>query len=299
MSLPKRIWINEVSPRDGLQVWRKFVATEQKIKWIKSLATTGLSAIEVTSFVSSKKVPQLADADTVMTQLQALQVHLSALVPNQKGFERAIAGNCGAISIFTSPSNAFCEKNIGCNSANSLVRYASIIQQAKEKNLFVRGYLSCAWGCPFEGSIKADDVVKIALKLSELGCDEISLGDTTGQATPSSTQTVLMRIFEKLSSEHVALHFHDQYGRGLLNAYAAMQCGAWRFDSAVAGLGGCPTVPNAAGNISTEDLVALADKMGITTGIDLGKLAKAGQEICDILGTNNQSRTGHTVLKLN
>lgn len=299
MSLPKRIWINEVSPRDGLQVWKEFVETKQKIEWIESLAATGLSAIEVTSFVSPKKIPQLADADTVMANLQALKLHLSALVPNQKGFERAIAGNCRAISIFTSPSNAFCQKNIGCNSADSLVRYASIIQQAKQKKLFVRGYLSCAWGCPFEGLIKTDDVVKIALKLSELGCDEISLGDTTGQATPSSTQKLLMQIFKKLSSEQVALHFHDQYGRGLLNAYAAMQCGAWRFDSAVAGLGGCPTVPDAAGNVSTEDLVGLADEMGITTGIDLAKLSKVGQEICDILGTNNQSRTGQTVLKLN
>jgi isopropylmalate/homocitrate/citramalate synthase len=296
MRLPKNVRINEVGPRDGLQNESKTVPAAAKIALIEALVEAGLRAIEIGSFVSPKWVPQMADTAEVVQGLHRRDgVTYQVLVPNMKGFEAAKAAKVKEIAIFAAASESFSRRNINCSIAESIARFAPVADAAKQAGMSLRGYISCVVDCPYEGVIEPEAVADVAAKLLDLGCREISLGETIGTATPARILAMLAAVRAKVPVENLALHCHDTYGQALANILAALESGVSTFDSSVAGLGGCPYAPGAAGNVASEDLVYLLDGLGIDSGIHLGRLAAAGRAIGEALGRPPASKAAQAL----
>lgn len=294
--LPSLVKIVEVSPRDGLQNEKQIIPTEVKIEFINLLSETGLSAIEATSFVSPKWVPQLADGKEVLAGIQKKSgVSYPVLVPNLQGFENALAAGAKEIAVFTTASDTFSQKNTNCTVAESLMRIAEIMPLAKRHHVRVRGYISCVLGCPYEGEIAAEKVANVASQLLKFGCAEISLGDTIGVGTPLKTTKLIERVAKQVPIKSLAVHFHDTYGQALANIYAALLQGVTVVDSSVAGIGGCPYAKGASGNVATEDVVYMLKGMNIKTGVDLQKLIAAGKFITKKLGCRLQSKVSAAI----
>jgi isopropylmalate/homocitrate/citramalate synthase len=289
--MAESVRIVEVGPRDGLQNEPQNVSTETKLEFIGLLADAGLKTIEATAFVSPKWVPQMADHAEVMRGLKRREgVTYPVLVPNLRGFEAAVAAGAKEVAVFAAASETFSQRNINCNIAESLERFAPVFDAARDANVRVRGYVSCVLGCPYEGAVDPTRVADVAGRLFDAGCYEISLGDTIGVGTPNRTKGMIAAVAERVPVEHLAGHFHDTYGQALANIYAAIECGVRVFDASVSGLGGCPYAPGATGNVATEDLVYMLNGMDIETGVDLDRLITAGAFICGKLGRQTQSR---------
>lgn len=288
---PTHVKIVEVGPRDGLQNESTLIPTAVKIDFINRLAETGLPVIEATSFVSPRWIPQLADGKEVFQGIkQKSGVHYPVLVPNLKGFENALAAGVKEVAVFATPSEAFAQKNTNCSVAESVERIRAVVVAAKAAAIPVRAYLSCVLGCPYEGAMASEKVAKLAKILYEMGCEEISLGDTIGVGTPLQTQAMLTQVLQSVPVERLAVHFHDTYGQALANIYAALQLGIAIIDASVAGLGGCPYAKGASGNVATEDVIYMLHGMNIETGVDLNKLIEVGRFICHALGRTPQSK---------
>ncbi len=297
MSLPKQVTITEVGPRDGLQNEPKFVSTKKKVELINLLSETGLKNIEVTSFVSPKAIPQLADSVKVYESIiKPTSVNFSALVPNVQGMQMAISSGIKEIAIFTAASEMFNQKNINCSIIESIERFKPVMQLAKENNIKVKAYISCVLGCPYEGDVEPKKVVDVIHKLINIGVDEMDLGDTIGVGTPKQTEMLIETIREFIPLNKISMHFHDTYGQAIANIYSALECGITKFDSSVAGLGGCPYAQGASGNIATEDVLYLMHGLGIHTGIDIYKIVSAGDMICKFIGRKNQSKVANALL---
>jgi hydroxymethylglutaryl-CoA lyase len=291
LELPNHVRIVEVGPRDGLQNEKLPVTLAAKVALVEQLAEAGCSVIETGSFVSPKWVPQMADSLAVFNQIKRQpNVSYSALTPNLRGLEAAIEANVDQVAVFSAASESFSQKNINCSVAESLSRFEPAMKLAQAHNLPVRGYVSCVLGCPYEGQIPPQKVAQVSEQLIDMGCYEVSLGDTIGVGTPIKTQQMLAAVIKVVSIDKLAVHFHDTYGQALANILVALQRGVNVVDSAVAGLGGCPYAQGASGNVATEDLVYMLNGMGIHTGIDIDKLAKAGYNIMQILGRPTQSK---------
>lgn len=289
--LPKQVKIVEVGPRDGLQNEKAMVATDIKVDLIHRLNDAGLSVIEATAFVSPKWVPQMADAADVMARITRKPgVTYPVLAPNIKGLEAAIAAGATEVAVFGAASESFSQKNINCSIAESLDRFRPVAETARAAGLAVRGYVSCVLGCPYEGAIAPEKVAEVAKALHDMGCYEISLGDTIGTGTPARAQAMIAAVAQHVPIEHLAAHFHDTYGQALANLLAVLQMGVATIDSSVAGLGGCPYAKGASGNVATEDVVYMLNGLGIETGIDLEKLAATGSWICDRIGRASASK---------
>lgn len=300
MSLPKHVTIVEVGPRDGLQNEHKFVSTKNKIELINLLSATGLKNIEVTSFVSPKSIPQLADSIDVFKEIiKPESVTFSALVPNIKGMEVAIASGVQEIAIFTAASETFNQKNINCSIKDSIERFKPVMLLAKENNIKVKAYISCVLGCPYEGSISPNKVLDVMHELINLGVHELDLGDTIGVGTPKQTTDLIEKIRNFIPLNQISMHFHDTYGQAIANIYSALICGVTKFDSSVAGLGGCPYARGASGNVATEDVLYLMHGLNIQTGIDIYKVVQAGDAICKAIGRKNQSKVANALLANN
>lgn len=292
-----RVKIVEVGPRDGLQNEPYTVPTSIKLELIHRLAATGLEVVESTSFVSDRAIPQLADAEEVMRALERKEgVHYPALVPNERGYERARAVEVDEIAVFTAASEAFNQRNINCTIEQSLRRFAPVLKRAREDGVRVRGYVSTVLGCPYQGQVPVSDVVRVSEALFEAGCVEVSLGDTIGVGTPNQARSLVSAVAESIPVDQLAVHFHDTYGQALANISACMDIGIRVVDSSVAGLGGCPYARGATGNVATEDVVYMLNGMGMDTGIDLINLARVGDWIAGELG-RPRSRTGQALLK--
>ncbi|MFU8895583.1 MAG: hydroxymethylglutaryl-CoA lyase [Gammaproteobacteria bacterium] len=291
--MQKHVKIVEVGPRDGLQNEQASVPAAVKIEFIERLAAAGLPVIEASSFVSPRWIPQLADAAEVFAGLRRRPgVAYPALVPNRQGLERAIAAGVEEIAVFTAASETFNHKNINASTAESLERIRDLAGPALEQGLRIRGYISCVLGCPYEGAVAEDNVVAVAQKLFELGCYEVSLGDTIGVGTPVAARRLLWAVAGECGMERLAVHFHDTRGQALANIFACLEAGVTVVDASVAGLGGCPYAAGASGNVATEDLVYLLHGLGIETGVDLPALVAAGHYICGQLGRAPRSRLG-------
>ena len=283
MTLPSKVKIVEVGARDGLQN-ESPVSTSAKIRLINLLSDTGLTHIEAGSFVSPKWVPQMADSKAVMQAISRRgDITYSALVPNVRGFEQALEAGANQIAIFTSCSEGFCEHNINCSIAESLSRFEPVMEQAAKHNIPVRGYLSCVIDCPYDGATAPKQVMNVATNLIDMGCYEVSLGDTIGTGTPNRVEAMLESVLKNIPSQKLAVHFHDTWGQALANIYQALMMGIDTVDSSVAGLGGCPYAHGASGNVATEDVLYLCRGLGIETGVDLELLAKAGWMISEEL----------------
>lgn len=297
MSFPSEVKIVEVGPRDGLQNEKAVIPLESKVALVQGLASAGLSIVETGSFVSPKWVPQMADSADVFNAISRQSgVTYSALTPNMKGFDAAVAANADEVAIFGAASESFSQKNINCSIAESLERFAPIMTAAKEKGLRVRGYVSCVLGCPYEGDIAPEKVAEVTEKLLAMGCYEVSLGDTIGVGTPAKTRAMLEAVLKITSIDKLAVHFHDTYGQALANILVALEMGVCVVDSAVAGLGGCPYAKGASGNVATEEVVYMLNGMGIKTGIDLDKLVDCGAAIAESLGKDNNSKVAKAIL---
>lgn len=291
MTFPKFIKLVEVGPRDGLQNEKEIVPTAVKIELINRLSDCGFKTIETTSFVSPKWIPQMADHTEVFQGIQKKSgVSYPVLIPNLQGLTHALEIGVKEIAIFTAASETFTQKNINCTIDESFERFAHIMKIAREKNLRVRGYVSCVLGCPYEGKIKPSSVATVAKRLLDIGCYEISLGDTIGVGTPLKTQQLIETVAQQVPIKQLAGHFHDTYGQALANIFAALQLGITVFDSSIAGLGGCPYARGATGNIATEDVLYMLNGLGIETGIDLEKLIAVDQFICKQLGKQTRSK---------
>lgn len=291
LNFPQFVKIVEVGPRDGLQNEKKTVPTAIKIDFINQLSQTGLQVIEATSFVSPRWIPQLADHADVFKQItKSPAISYPVLVPNLQGLEAALKVGVKEIAVFTTPSEAFSERNTHCSVAESLNRIKEIMQVAKEQNIRVRGYLSCVLGCPYQGEVSPHAVADLAEQLLQLGCYEISLGDTIGVGTPEKTRQLLEIILKKIPVEQVAVHFHDTYGQALTNIYVALNLGIHVIDSSVSGLGGCPYAKGASGNVATEDVLYMLNGLGIETGVDLNKLIQVGRFITNYLECTSRSK---------
>lgn len=291
MNMPSRVRIVEVGPRDGLQNERNPIEVGQKIRLVDDLSAAGLEYIEVGSFVSPKWVPQMAGSAEVFAGIgREPGITYAALTPNLRGFEAAIAAGVEEIAVFAAASESFSRQNINCSIAESLTRFVPIMDAARKHGVRVRGYVSCALGCPYEGVIHPDQVMAVARDLYAMGCHEISLGDTIGVGTASATRTLFQVVGDKVPRECLAGHFHDTYGQALANIYASLQEGIAVFDSSVAGLGGCPYAMGASGNVATEDVVYLLNGLGIESGVDLEKVAHAGRAISQVLGRPSGSK---------
>ena len=291
MAYPERVRIVEVGPRDGLQNEKQPIDVAVKVTLVDMLADAGLVTIETGSFVNPKWVPQMAGSEEVFAGVQRKSgVSYSALTPNLKGFERALAAGASEVAVFVAASESFSQKNTNCSIAQSLERVQQLMAAARENDIRVRGYVSCVVGCPYEGDIDPTIVADVSAQLLDMGCYEISLGDTIGVGTPASVGTMLEAVMAKVPANQLAVHLHDTYGQALANIYAALQMGVAVVDSSVAGLGGCPYARGASGNVATEDVVYLLNGLGIHHGVDLQKLAAAGQYICDSLGRDSGSK---------
>jgi len=291
--------IVEVGPRDGLQNEKQPINVDTKLGLIERLVAAGLTHIEAASFVSPKWVPQMAGSSEVMARVpRPSEVRYSALTPNLQGLESAIKAGCNEVAVFGAASESFSQRNINCSIRESVERFRSVIETAQASQLRVRGYVSCVLGCPYEGPIAPQKVADVALLLYEMGCAEISLGDTIGRGTPRSTQLMLQACQKVIPVERLAGHYHDTYGMAIANICASLEVGLRVFDSSVAGLGGCPYAAGASGNVATEDVVYLLHGEGFRTGIDLPRLIEAGQFICDALGRDTSSRVGRAMAPL-
>lgn len=296
MSLPRAVQILEVGPRDGLQNESGMVPVEEKIALVQALARAGLRRIEAGSFVSPKWTPQMAESEAVFAGIDRLPgVAYSALVPNMQGFERARAAGVDAIAVFGAASESFSQRNINCSISESLDRFGPVVQAAVTAGMRVRGYVSCALGCPYEGEISPDAVVRVSAAMVDMGCAEIGVSDTIGVGTPLQAQRVVGDVADTIGIERVAIHFHDTYGQALANILACLELGVSTIDSAVAGLGGCPYAKGATGNVATEDVVYMLHGMGIETGVDLALLAEAGGVISRVLHRQTASRVGRAL----
>ena len=284
MTLPANVKIVEVGPRDGLQNEKQLVPVATRVELIHKLAEAGIAVIEAGSFVSPKWVPQMADSDKVMDQInRKAGVSYPVLTPNMQGLEAAIAAKAGEVAIFGAASETFSKKNINCSIEESLERFTPVCESALASGMCVRGYISCVLGCPYEGEIEPDAVVNVAEKLLQMGCYEISLGDTIGVGTPVKAKDLIEAVAAKVGMNKLAIHFHDTYGQALANIYACLELGVSVIDSSIAGLGGCPYAAGASGNVATEDVVYMLNGLGIETGIDLNKLIEASWYISEQL----------------
>lgn len=295
--MQKVIRVVEVAPRDGLQNEETSVPTSIKVELIDRLSTAGIAHIEATSFVSPKWVPQLADAAEVMRQITRKPGTVySALVPNAKGFESALAAKVDEVVIFTAASETFSQKNINCSIAQSFDRFAPVALAAKEYHLRLRGSISCALGCPYQGEVPVAAVADVVRRLRDLGCDEIDIADTIGVGTANQVKEVIRAAAQEFSIDRLAGHYHDTYGQALANSLASLEVGLSIFHSSVAGLGGCPFAPGATGNVATEDLLYLVHGLGLPTGIDLDEVVRTGDFISRAIGRENGSRAGRALL---
>ena len=297
MTLPKRVRIVEVGPRDGLQNESQPVAAASRIELIDHLAAAGLGHIEAGSFVSPKWVPQMAHSDAVFAGITRVEgVVYSALTPNLKGFELAAAAGVDEVAVFAAASESFSQKNINCSIAESLQRFEPVVAAAQQVGIRVRGYVSCVVGCPYEGDISPIAVASVTQALLDQGCYEVSLGDTIGVGTAGSFTLLLETLLADISHQRLALHCHDTYGQALANILVGLQHGISVVDSSISGLGGCPYARGASGNVATEDVVYLLQGMGIDTGVDLAALTAAGAYISNVLGRSSQSRVAQALL---
>ncbi|XP_036402943.1 3-hydroxy-3-methylglutaryl-CoA lyase, cytoplasmic isoform X1 [Megalops cyprinoides] len=288
---PEFVKVVEVGPRDGLQNEKEIVPTGVKIQLIDMLSEAGLPVIEATSFVSSKWVPQMADSTEVLRGIKrSPHIKYPVLTPNLRGLKAAVAAGAAEVAVFASASETFSRKNINCSIAESMQRFEELIQSAREAHIPVRGYVSCALGCPYEGQILPAKVTEVAKKLYGLGCHEISLGDTIGVGTPGSMAKLLESVLKEVPNHVIAVHCHDTYGQALANVLMALQMGISVVDSSVAGLGGCPYAKGASGNVATEDLLYMLHGLGINTGVDLSKVMSAGDFICKALNRKTNSK---------
>ena len=287
----KKIQIVEVGPRDGLQNEKIWIETETKIALIEKLADAGLTKIEAASFVSPKWVPQMKDAFEVLSGIERRPgVTYPVLTPNLKGFERALEAGVTEVAVFGSASEAFSQKNINCSISESVERFRPVLEAAQKNSVRVRGYISCVLGCPYQGEVPFENVVNLAEKMLEMGCYEISLGDTIGIGTPLQAKKMVETVAEKVPVSNLALHFHDTRGQALANIYACLELGVSVIDASVSGLGGCPYAQGASGNVATEDVVYMLHGIGIKTGVDIEKLIETGRFISDVFGRLPQSR---------
>jgi len=294
--LPRRVRIVDVAPRDGLQNEKAVVPTDVKVGLIDRLTDAGLPAIEATSFVSPRWVPQMADNAQVMAAIRRKPgVRYPVLTPNIKGFEAALAAGADEVAVFVAASETFSQKNINCSISESLERARPVAAAAKTHGVRVRGYISCVLDCPYEGEIAPSAVREVAAALQAMGCYEISLGDTIGTGTPGRARRLIATVAETVPVETLAGHFHDTYGQAIANVYAAMEAGIATFDSSVAGLGGCPYAKGATGNVATEDLLYLLEGLDIETGIDMTRLRIAGRYISDFLGRPPAARVARAL----
>lgn len=285
LTYPRQVRIVEVGPRDGLQNEAQPIDSETKLAFIALLAESGLRDIEVTSFVHPQRVPQLADAMTVAQGLPNVpNVRFSALVPNMKGLDRALEAGIRRIAVFTAASDTFTQKNIGMTISESIQTFQPVVERALTAGMSVRGYVSTGFVCPYEGDIQPEAVVTVSKALLEMGVDEISIGDTIGAAAPNNVYETVGLLLRDIPVERLALHFHDTYGTALANVVAGLDMGIQTFDASAGGLGGCPYAPGASGNLATEDLLYLLDRMGIESGVELDKVAEASRLISRALG---------------
>jgi isopropylmalate/homocitrate/citramalate synthase len=294
--VPDFVKIVEVGPRDGLQNEPGEVPTGTKVELIERLAEAGLPAVEATAFVSPKWVPQMADHTEVLERIRRKPgVSYPVLTPNLKGFEAARAAGASEVAIFGAASEAFSRKNINCSIAESLERFGPVVKQALASGIKVRGYISCVLGCPYEGDIAPARVAEVAAALHQMGCYEVSLGDTIGVGTPGRAKAMIEACAQRVPVERLAGHYHDTYGQALANIYASLELGVTTFDASIAGLGGCPYAKGATGNVATEDVVYMLHGMGRVTGVDLERLVAIGQWICGVLGKQSASRAGRAL----
>jgi hydroxymethylglutaryl-CoA lyase len=287
--------IVEVGPRDGLQNEQTPVSVASRIEFIEALIGAGLSTIEVGAFVSPKAIPQMVGSDDVLRGVAHLSGDFHVLVPNLKGYEAARAAGAKVVAVFASASEGFSQANINCSVAESIERFKPVIARATVDGIKVRGYVSCVLGCPFDGEVAVQAVVDAATTLWDLGCYEVSLGDTIGVGTPRKVKALLRACGEAVPIKNLAMHFHDTYGQALANLYAGLEQGARVIDSAAGGLGGCPYAPGATGNVATEDVVYMLEGMGIKTGVDMQKLVAATNEIAGLLGRPPVSRVAAAI----
>uniref|UniRef100_A0A5B7ALY4 hydroxymethylglutaryl-CoA lyase n=1 Tax=Davidia involucrata TaxID=16924 RepID=A0A5B7ALY4_DAVIN len=291
-TIPGSVKIVEVGPRDGLQNEKEIVPTAVKVELIKMLVSSGLPVVEATSFVSPKWVPQLADAKDVIEAIRSVEgTRFPVLTPNLKGFEAAVAAGAKEVAIFAAASESFSRSNINCSIEDSLSRYHDVALAARKLSIPVRGYISCVVGCPVEGAVPPSKVAYVAKELFDMGCSEISLGDTIGVGTPGAVIPMLEAVIDVVPVEKLAVHFHDTYGQALSNILVSLQMGISTVDSSVSGLGGCPYAKGASGNVATEDVIYMLNGLGIQTNVDLGKLMLAGDFICKHLGRSSGSKT--------
>jgi hydroxymethylglutaryl-CoA lyase len=297
MKLPSKVKIVDVGPRDGLQNEKAPVPAAVKIELVHRLQDAGLTEIEVTSFVSPKWVPQMADAAEVMAGIKRKPgVRYSVLTPNMKGFEAAVLSRPDEIVVFAAASEAFSQRNINCSIAESIERFAPVVAASRAKGIYVRGAISCAVGCPYEGEIAPERVAMVARLLKEIGVQHVGVADTIGVGTPVKVERAMEAALQHYSVDDISGHFHDTYGQALGNTLASLQMGIWQYDTSSAGLGGCPYAKGATGNVATEDVVYMLQGMGIETGIDLDKLIDAGKFISDFLGRKPNSRASTALL---
>jgi hydroxymethylglutaryl-CoA lyase len=296
MNLPKRVKLVDVSPRDGLQNEPGTVSTAAKIELIDRLSDAGLPVIEATSFVSPKWVPQMADNAQVMAGIKRKPgVSYPVLVPNMKGLEAALASQVREVAVFGAATEAFSRRNTNCSIAESLERFVPVCKTALASGVKVRGYISVVLGCPFEGEVDPGVVAELAGRLLEMGCYEVSLGDTIGVGTPGKSKRLIETVARRVPLGQLAGHYHDTYGQALANIFASLELGMACFDCSVAGLGGCPYAPGATGNVATEDVLYMLDGLGIETGVDMSRLLQAAQFICGALGRPSVSRAGRAL----
>ncbi|KAB0583901.1 hydroxymethylglutaryl-CoA lyase [Comamonas kerstersii] len=297
MPYPTRVKLVEVGPRDGLQNEKQPVPAATKIELVHRLQEAGSKEIEVTSFVSPKWVPQMADNAEVMNGITRLPgVRYSVLVPNMKGYEAAVLTRPDEIVVFGAASEAFSQKNINCSIAESIERFAPVVEAARAAGIYVRGAMSCTVGCPYEGDVSPERVEYLARLMKDIGVQHIGVADTIGVGTPIKVRKAMEATLKHFDINDVSGHFHDTYGQALANTLAAVSMGVWQFDTSVAGLGGCPYAKGATGNVATEDVVYMLHGMGIDTGLDLDKLIDAGVFISDALGRPTQSRVAKAIL---
>lgn len=297
MKYPSRVKIVDVGPRDGLQNEKEPVPAAVKIDLVHRLQDAGLKEIEVTSFVSPKWVPQMADNAEVMAGIRRQSgVRYSVLTPNMKGFEAALASRPDEIVVFGAASEAFSQRNINCSIAESMERFAPVVRAARDQGIYVRGAISVALGCPYQGDVPAQDVGRVAKLMKDIGVQHCGVADTIGVGTPRKVQAAMEAALAHYGLADLSGHFHDTYGQALPNTLACLEMGIWQYDASVAGLGGCPYAKGATGNVATEDVVYMLHGMGIDTGIDLDKLVDAGKFISDFLGRKPNSRVATAML---
>ncbi len=296
MARPASVRIVEVGPRDGLQNEPGLVPVAAKVALIDALADAGLPVIEAGSFVSPKWVPQMADTAEVLAGItRRAGVRYPVLAPNLKGLELALASGVEEVAVFAAASEAFSARNINCSIAESLERFAPVMDLARARGVAVRGYVSCVLGCPYQGEVPLAKVVEVAQTLAAMGCYEVSLGDTIGVGTPDKAKAMARAVAEHIGLARTAVHFHDTYGQALANVLACLELGIATVDASVAGLGGCPYAKGASGNLATEDLVYMLDGLGVESGVDLGRLATAGRAITTALGRAPASRVAQAL----